>query len=115
MFSCFTIGLKTALDVGVESIKKLRSKYEQKQVNVNVINQLVDKAPLEKSSMADQTEHLCGYIDKQSDTLHSVSCEFCGQGQHPRSSCPARHARCDFCKIPGHFRPVCRKLLRLSH
>ena len=114
MFSCFTIGLKTALDVCVESLKKLQSKYDKKQVNVTVINQVVDKGPLDKTPMADQTEHMSGYIGHQSDTLDSVSCEFCGQGQHPRSSCPARHARCDFCKIAGHFRPVCRKLLRLS-
>ena len=114
MFSCFTIGLKTALDVCVESLKKLQSKYDKKQVNVTVINQVVDKGPLDKTPMADQTEHMSGYIGHQSDTLDSVSCEFCSQGQHPRSSCPARHARCDFCKIGGHFRPVCRKLLRLS-
>ncbi|XP_075737489.1 uncharacterized protein LOC142777076 [Rhipicephalus microplus] len=37
------------------------------------------------------------------------SCPNCGQGEHPRTSCPARAAKCNYCGCSGHFAVVCRK------
>ena len=108
MFSCLTTRLKTALNACVKSLKKLHSKYEKKQNNV--INN-DDKATLNEVS---SYQPICGHIGHHSESLESVPYEFCGQDQHPRSSCPARNTQCDFCKIPGHFRSVCRKLHKLS-
>ena len=50
----------------------------------------------------------------QENNVSDHCCQYCGTDPHPRSSCPARHERCEFCKKPGHIRSVCRKLLRLS-
>ncbi|XP_077497399.1 uncharacterized protein LOC144108012 [Amblyomma americanum] len=37
------------------------------------------------------------------------SCPNCGQGVHPRASCPAKAAKCNYCGCSGHFAAVCRK------
>ncbi|XP_075726431.1 uncharacterized protein LOC142768344 [Rhipicephalus microplus] len=41
--------------------------------------------------------------------LTYISCPNCGQGEHPRTSCPARAAKCNYCGCSGHFAVVCRK------
>ncbi|KAL3186260.1 hypothetical protein MRX96_027986 [Rhipicephalus microplus] len=41
--------------------------------------------------------------------LTSSSCPNCGQGEHSRTSCQARAAKCNYCGCSGHFAVVCRK------
>ncbi|KAL1426502.1 hypothetical protein MTO96_018277 [Rhipicephalus appendiculatus] len=41
--------------------------------------------------------------------LTPSSCPNCGQGEHPRTSCPARAAKCNYCGCSGHFAVLCRK------
>lgn len=45
----------------------------------------------------------------------SSYCDYCGELHHDRKSCPARHVRCSYCKKPGHFRSVCKRLSSIRH
>jgi len=42
----------------------------------------------------------------------NAKCHYCGQAYHNRNECPAADAICDFCKIFGHFKNVCRRRLQ---
>ncbi|XP_042144212.1 uncharacterized protein K02A2.6-like [Ixodes scapularis] len=42
----------------------------------------------------------------------SKNCRFCGRQAHPRNECPARQAKCHYCRRLGHFEDVCEKRKR---
>jgi hypothetical protein len=67
MFSCFTIGLKKALDVCVKYFKKLQSKCDEKQDNV--INSENDRTILNEVAI---NQPMCGHIGHYSENLESV-------------------------------------------
>ncbi|MDD9361462.1 MAG: hypothetical protein PV344_00830, partial [Anaplasma sp.] len=47
-------------------------------------------------------------------TSAAKNCRVCGRGSHQRSECPARQAKCRYCKRQGHFDAVCEKKRGLS-
>ena len=50
------------------------------------------------------------FIHKRKKASHNP-CHKCGD-KHTKGSCPAKYAKCYFCKKIGHYTKVCRKKLR---
>lgn len=48
-----------------------------------------------------------GPYQGQSGVKPNRSCWFCGGRIHPRATCPAKSATCNFCQKTGHFETVC--------
>ena len=64
------------------------------------------------TSLKDVSSADCDKDNFLQAALHlKKTCYFCGQQNHPRNTCSAKEAVCNYCGKVGHFSRVCRKRL----